>query len=159
MSHWFVTFREILTLSPHFRRVMQCLLYEMGAIVLTAPLVTALFDHPPVSSLYLSILLSTIAVLWNFLFNTMFEHRESRQRKKGRSLVRRLVHGTGLEGSLVLLSVPVLSTWLDIPLIEALLTDCGMVLVFIPYAHAFNWAFDCALGVPVSAQPADTLAA
>ena len=41
---------------------------------------------------------SVIAVVWNLLFNTLFEAWESRQARRGRSLARRIAHAVGFEG-------------------------------------------------------------
>ena len=101
--------------------------------------------------LALAIVLSTIALAWNYVFNGLFEAWESRQAVKGRSFRRRLAHGIGFEGGLVFLLVPVMAYWLETTLLKALLADLGILAFFFVYAIVFTWAFDKVFGLPQSA--------
>ena len=87
-----------LAMAPRMRRVVQALLYELVAISLVTPAIAILFEEGKGSALGLSVLMSSIALAWNYTFNAMFEWWEQRQRVKGRSSLRRLVHGIGFEG-------------------------------------------------------------
>ena len=80
-------------MSPRIRRVVQAVLYEFFAVLATGPVLAYLFDESLQSTLLLSVLMSTIALAWNYLFNTIFEFWERRQQVKGRSLLRRTMHG------------------------------------------------------------------
>jgi uncharacterized membrane protein len=99
------------------------------------------------------VVLSAVALCWNYVFNAAFEWWESRQAVKGRSLVRRVVHGAGFEGGLTLILVPVMAWWLDTTFLNAFLANVGLLLYFFVYAIAFTWAFDKVFGLPQSAQP------
>ncbi len=95
--------------------------------------------------------MSTVALGWNYVFNWLFEAWESRQIVKGRSFRRRLAHGIGFEGGLVLMLVPVMAYWLETTLLKAFLADLGILAFFFVYAIAFTWAFDRVFGLPQSA--------
>jgi uncharacterized membrane protein len=138
-------------MSPRTRRVLQAVLYEVFAIAFVGPVLSYAFDKPATSTLGLAVVLSSIALAWNYVFNAMFEKWESRQAKRGRSLARRIAHGTGFEGGLVLLLVPVMSLWLDISALDALIANIGLLAFFFFYAIAFTWAFDRVFGLPESA--------
>jgi uncharacterized membrane protein len=101
----------------------------------------------------LAVVLSAMALCWNYVFNAAFEWWESRQSVKGRSLARRVVHGAGFEGGLTLILVPVMAWWLDTTFLNAFLANVGLLLYFFVYAIAFTWAFDKVFGLPQSAQP------
>ena len=133
------------------RRVLQAILYEVFAIAFVGPVLSVLFDKPPASTLGLAFVLSSIAVGWNYVFNTLFERWESRQSVRGRSLTRRLVHGMGFEGGLALILVPVMALWLNISPLNAFLANLGLLAFFFVYAIAFTWAFDRVFGLPESA--------
>ena len=94
---------------------------------------------------------SVIAVVWNLLFNTLFEAWESRQARRGRSLARRAAHAIGFEGGLAAVLVPLFAWWLDVSLWEALLLDAALLVFFLVYTFVFNWAFDQVFGLPASA--------
>jgi len=139
-------------MSPRTRRILQALLYEAIAIAVVGPLLSLVFDKSPASTFGLAVVLSTIALTWNYVFNGLFERWESRQAVRGRSWARRLVHGAGFEGGLVILLLPVMSLWLDISPLAALLANLGLLVFFFFYAIVFTWCFDRVFGLPVSAS-------
>ena len=138
-------------MTPRTRRVLQAVLYEVFAIAFVGPVLGLLFDKPQASTLALAVVMSTIALCWNYVFNAGFEWWESRQAVKGRSLVRRVVHGAGFEGGLTVLLVPVMGYWLDISYLGAFMANLGLLAFFFVYAIGFTWAFDKVFGLPQSA--------
>jgi uncharacterized membrane protein len=96
---------------------------------------------------------SAVAVVWNVVFNTLFERWEARQTVRGRSLARRAAHAIGFEGGLVVTLVPFFAWWLDITLWQAFVLDLGLLLFFLVYTFVFNWVFDRVFGLPASALP------
>ena len=139
-------------MKPKTRRVLQAILYEAFAIAFVGPVLSFAFDRPPASTLGLAVVLSSIALAWNYVFNSLFERWESRQSERGRSLARRVAHGTGFEGGLVIILVPVMALWLDISALDAFLANLGLLAFFFFYAIAFTWAFDRVFGLPESAM-------
>jgi uncharacterized membrane protein len=137
-------------MTPRTRRVLQAVLYEIFAIAFVGPVLSLAFSKPPTSTLGLAFVLSSIALAWNYVFNTLFERWESRQSKGGRSLLRRQAHGMGFEGGLVVLLVPVMSLWLNISPLTAFIANLGLLAFFFIYAIAFTWAFDRVFGLPES---------
>ena len=147
-------------MTPRTRRVLQAVLYEVGAIAFVGPVLGFAFDKPASSTFMLAVVLSTIALSWNYVFNALFERWESRQAVKGRSFARRLAHGTGFEGGLTLILVPVMAMWLDTTLLTAFLANLGLLAFFFVYAIGYTWAFDKVFGLPQSAldtRPAPTI--
>ncbi len=142
-------------MSPRSRRILQAILYEVVAIAVVGPLLSFAFDEPQSSTFGLAVVLSTIALTWNYVFNWMFERWESRQVVRGRSFARRLAHGIGFEGGLVIILLPVMSLWLDITPLEALMANLGLLVFFFFYAIAFTWTFDRVFGLPASAAARD----
>lgn len=138
-------------MKPKQRRVLQAVLYELCAILVVGPVLGWLFNEPMDSSLALAVVLSTIALSWNYVFNTLFERWEARQAVRGRSWQRRLAHGAGFEGGLTVLLVPVMAWWLDTTAWQAFLANLGLLLFFFVYAVGFTWAFDRVFGLPASA--------
>lgn len=138
-------------MSPRIRRVLQAILYEVFAIAFVAPVLSVAFDKPPSSTFALAVILSSIALTWNYVFNAIFERWESRQAVRGRSLARRLAHGTGFEGGLTVLLIPVMSLWLEISPLDAFMANLGLLAFFFVYAIGFTWLFDRVFGLPKSA--------
>lgn len=142
-------------MSPITRRVLQAILYEVIAIAVVGPTLSFAFDKPQASTFGLAVALSTIALTWNYAFNWIFERWESRQTVGGRSFARRLAHGAGFEGGLVVILVPVMSLWLDISPAAAFVANLGLLVFFLVYAIVFTWAFDRFFGLPASAVKSD----
>lgn len=142
-------------MSPTNRRVCQALLYEIGAVAMVTPILTFAFDADVSSTLPLSVVMATIALTWNYLFNALFERWEKKQVVKGRSWQRRLVHGAGFEGGLVIVLVPLTAYWLNITIWQALIAEIGLLITFFFYAIVFTWVFDKVFGLPTSAQATD----
>jgi uncharacterized membrane protein len=138
-------------MSPTTRRVLQAVLYEVIAIAVVGPALSLAFQKPQTSTLGLAALLSTIALAWNYAFNWIFERWESRQTVRGRSFAKRLAHGAGFEGGLVVILAPVMSLWLDISPAAAFVANLGLLVFFFIYAIAFTWTFDRLFGLPASA--------
>lgn len=142
-------------MSPTTRRVLQAVLYEVIAIAVVGPALSLAFDKPQTSTFGLAVVLSTIALTWNYAFNWIFERWESRQLVRGRSFARRLAHGAGFEGGLVVILVPVMSSWLQISPAAAFVANLWLLAFFFVYAIVFTWAFDRVFGLPASAVRRD----
>ena len=121
-------------MTPRSRRILQAVLYEVGAIAVVGPVLGFAFGKPASSSFLLALVLSTIALCWNYVFNAAFERWESGQAVKGRSFARRLAHGAGFEGGLTLILVPVMAVWLDTSFLTAFVTNLGLLAFFFLYA-------------------------
>jgi uncharacterized membrane protein len=135
-----------------WRRVVYVSLYEVLAIALAGLGLMLMSGESLVASGALATATSAVAVVWNLVFNSLFERWEARQPVKGRSVKRRVAHAVVFEAGLVLMLVPLIAWWLRIGLWQALVMDMALVVFFLVYTFAFNWAFDAVFGLPASAR-------
>ena len=139
------------------RKLVYVGLYEAIALAITSTGLAAgsgsSLQHAGVAAVASSV----IAVLWNLLYNTLFERWESRQVVRGRSFRRRVAHAVGFELGFIVTLVPLFAWWLDIGWWHALVLDLGLSMFFLVYTFAFNLAFDQVFGLPASAQPLSAL--
>ena len=135
------------------RRIVFVTLYELIAIAATSAGLAAFSDSGLQRAGVAAVVSSAVAVVWNVVFNTLFERWEARQSVRGRSLARRAAHAIGFEGGLVVTLVPFFAWWLDITLWQAFVLDLGLLLFFLVYTFVFNWVFDRVFGLPASALP------
>ena len=137
------------------RRLLYVTLYELIAIAAATLGLAALSGQGAAHSSVLAVAASAIAVVWNVVFNALFERWESRQAQRQRTIMRRIAHALGFEGGLVLALVPLMAWWFEVSLWQALVMDLGLIAFFLCYTFVFNWAFDRIFGLPASAQMRD----
>ena len=131
-----------------WRRVVYVGAYELIAVVLTTAGLLLMSNGSLMQSAALAAATSAVAVAWNAVFNHFFERWEARCGRIGRSLGVRVVHALGFEGGLAALLVPLIAWWLQVSLWQALAMDAALLLFFMVYTFAFNWAFDALFGLP-----------
>jgi uncharacterized membrane protein len=134
------------------RKIIYVVSFELLAIVLASTLLRLLSDRPVATAGITAAASSAIAMAWNYVYNCLFEAWESRQARKGRSVLRRVAHAFGFEGGLVAILVPLFAWTLDVSLLEAFLLNAVMIVFFLAYGFLFNLTFDRLFGLPLSAQ-------
>jgi len=80
------------------RKILQAILYESIAVAVLSPSLSLIYDKGLAHAGALSLMLSVCALLWNVLFNYVFEFWEAHQPQRARTLGRRLIHSLGFEG-------------------------------------------------------------
>lgn len=122
-------------------RLFHAVAFEAIAIVLCVPAIAWAMSTPVAETSALTIAISLIATGWNMLFNALFDRLQKRWRFE-RTPVVRIVHAAVFEAGLVCACVPLAAWWLGISLWAALLLDAALLLFFLPYGVAYNWAYD-----------------
>ena len=128
------------------RKLIHATLYELIAVMVVTLAMHGLSGQGTAQAGGLAVSTSVVALLWNIVFNTLFEAWEARQATHQRTLRRRLAHAIGFEGGLVLMTVPMIAWWLGMSWWQALVTDLGLVVFFLFYTFCFNWLFDHVAG-------------
>ncbi|AVO52037.1 multidrug/biocide efflux PACE transporter [Ectopseudomonas mendocina] len=139
-------------------RIGHSLAFEAIAVLICAPTMAWFMDKPLLQLGALTLMFSTVAMLWNMLFNYLFDRAQSRLGFE-RGLWARVCHALLFEGGLVVMLVPLAAWWLSISLLEALLLDIGLILFFLPYTMAFNWIYDVLRARLLARREAQTNAA
>lgn len=135
------------------RKLIYVSLYEVFGMSISTFGLALLSGTAASSTGPLAVIVTSIAVTWNFIYTALFERWESRQRCRTRTLKRRVAHAVGFQLTLIVFLIPLIAWWMSISLLQALLLDLALI-VFIPcYTFAFNWLFDRIFGLPTSALP------
>ena len=134
------------------RKIVYISLYELIAIVIASAGLAAGASASLERAGAIAVASSVIAVLWNLVYNILFERWEARQSVRGRSVRRRMAHAIGFELGFLVMLVPLFAWWFGIGLQRALVLEIGLALFFLVYTFAFNWAFDKTFGLPAAAQ-------
>ncbi len=136
------------------RKLVYVSLYEVIGMTFSALGLALLSGAAPSSTGPLAVIITSIAVSWNFIYTTLFERWESRQLSRTRTVKRRIAHAVGFQLTLIVFLIPLIAWWMNISLVQAFALDLALIL-FIPcYTFAFNWLFDRVFGLPASAQAA-----
>lgn len=138
----------MITLSPIKRRLLYVSLFELLAILLSTLLLMALSDSGANESLPVAVIVSSVAVLWNYIYNTLFEAWESRARIMERTFKIRSIHTLGFETGLFLFCLPLYMLWYDVGVWVAMYMESALLLFFLVYTFVFTWMFDQIFTLP-----------
>ncbi len=145
-------------LAPKLRspldRLRQVAMFEIGGLLLITPAFVWLSGVPLVDSLGLLALIAAIAAVWNALYNTSFDWVEGRltgRTADQRPALMRVVHASGFELGLLLVSLPVVMAWTGMSWLQALVADIGLAAAYVVYAYVFNLGYDRVFPVSQSA--------
>lgn len=141
------------------RKIVYVAAYEIFGWVISSVGLALLADSSTAVTGPLALVITTIAVSWNFIYNCIFEFWESRQVSRIRTFRRRLVHAIGFQLTLVLYLIPLIAWWLNVSLWQALVMDFALIIIIPCYTFVYNWVFDKIFGLPKSALPENAPAA
>lgn len=122
-------------------RALHALLFELIGVLMFAPGLAWVLGQSIGKMGAMTVMISTIAMLWNMVFNAGFDRLRARL-GFALNLKARALHAIGFEAGLIFLVVPMVAWWLSVPLLEAFLLDIGLVLLYLPYTMLFNLAYD-----------------
>ncbi|WP_312242098.1 multidrug/biocide efflux PACE transporter [Pantoea sp.] len=113
--------------------------FETLAILIVSPLAAWAMHKPLFQMGALAIALSTVALLWNMIYNAGFDRLFPLGR---RGLGLRLLHALGFEGGFIVIGLPIAAGMLNISLWQAFVLEFAFFLFFLPYTVAYNWGWD-----------------
>lgn len=146
----------MITLSPIKRRVLYVTLFEIFAVMLTTLILVVLSGGDTRQSVLLAIIIASTAVIWNFFYNTLFEHWEKRKQIKSRTFIIRSIHAIGFEGGLTLVCLPLYMIWYGVGIWMALTMEISLTLAFLVYTFLFTLGFDTIFTLPHQAVKVDS---
>ena len=120
-------------------RTIQSVIFELGAILI-GMLVIEFIPHEG-QPLLLMILISLTAVIWNFIFNWIFDKLVPGDRL-ARGPAIRTIHAVLFEGLLLAATGPMIMYLMSITLWMAFITDISMTLIILVYTYVYNWVYD-----------------
>ncbi|MGF1813743.1 PACE efflux transporter [Vibrio splendidus] len=125
----------------HKERMLHMVLFELVALVLMVGLATYITGNGAGEMAGLALAISLIAMAWNYVYNYGYDKIYGADRSK-RTTKTRVLHGLGFELGLMTVTLPVLMWVLQLDFLTVLIMDIGLVIFFVLYAIAFNWAYD-----------------
>jgi len=122
-------------------RIFHSLLFELIAVVMLTFFLVDSFAQSHGDALFLAVATSTMAMVWNYFYNKIFDFKFGYERIK-RSVKVRCIHAIGFEVGIMILTIPIIMWLLDLDLISVIILDVGLMLFFLVYALVFNYLYD-----------------
>ncbi len=135
-------------------RIRQAVGFELIGLAIVTPLGAWIYDHPMQNIGVIAIVGATLATVWNYFFNLLFDH--AMQRHLGyvqKSVYARILHAVLFELGLLLALMPFIAWFLEISLLQAFLMDVSFSLFFMVYTFVYSWAYDVIFPVPMHTEP------
>ncbi|WP_299490379.1 PACE efflux transporter [uncultured Shewanella sp.] len=124
-------------------RVFHAVLFECIALLILIPASYLFTDEGGTRMSSVIVGLSTFAVIWNYIYNHIFDWKFGDDRLS-RKLPLRILHSCGFEIGLIVLTLPVVAFVLSISLMSAFLLEAAFFVFFFIYSIIFNWLYDFA---------------
>ncbi|AVE58407.1 MULTISPECIES: multidrug/biocide efflux PACE transporter [Citrobacter] len=135
MQHDLVQRRSLL------ERIFHAVCFEGIATAILAPTTAWLMQRSVLEMGGLTILLATTAMIWNIIYNALFDHFWPSHVVTRTAKVRAL-HALGFESGFIVIGVSIVAWALNVSLLQAFTLEIGFFLFFLPYTMFYNWAYD-----------------
>lgn len=122
-------------------RVFHAVCFEGIATAILAPATAWLMQRSVLEMGGLTILLATTAMIWNIIYNALFDRFWPAHLVRRTAKVRAL-HALGFESGFIVIGVSIVSWVLSVSLLQAFTLEIGFFLFFLPYTMIYNWAYD-----------------
>lgn len=124
-------------------RIRQAISFETIGIMLSAPLAAFAFDFDLGKIGTLGILGATLATVWNYIFNLMFDLGLKRLNDSTHKHLKvRFFHAFSFELGMMVAFLPIIAWWMGIGLLEALMVDFAFIVFYLLYTFVFTWCYD-----------------
>ncbi|PSM16047.1 PACE efflux transporter [Nitratireductor sp. StC3] len=135
-------------------RIRHAISFEIVGLIIVTPLGGWFFNLPIHDIGIVALVSATIATLWNYAYNLLFDHAMLRLAGDVRkSPAIRVVHAVFFEIGLLLVLLPFIAWYLGVGVLQALMMDVSFALFYMVYAFVFNWVYDLVFPLP-AATPA-----
>jgi len=132
-------------------RIRHAILFEILGLALVTPLGALVFDMPMHDIGLVSLISALIALVWNYVFNLLFDRALQRMLGHTRkTIAHRVVHALLFELGLLAMLMPFIALYLGIGLWQALVMDISFAGFYMVYAFGFNWVYDVVFPAPLS---------
>jgi uncharacterized membrane protein len=130
-------------------RLRHALSFEIIGLALIVPLGALAFNMPMQDIGVVGLVGATLATLWNFVYNYLFDVVMQRSlgttQKKG---MVRVLHAILFELGLLAVLLPFIAWYLGISLWQAFVMDVAFAVFYLIYAYVFNLAYDRLFPLP-----------
>jgi len=122
-------------------RIFQAVLFEIIALffIITGTVLIAGIDAEKMT--VAGVGLSVFAMIWNYIYNLVFDKLAGYNRIE-RGVLLRALHACGFELGMIAITLPVVTWYLGITWVSAIILEAGVLAFILVYTFAFNWWYD-----------------
>lgn len=122
-------------------RFIYAFFFEIFGIGISTPLFAWLTGTPIADMGVIAVVVAVMALLWNMLFNSIFDAWLKRNHLSKNTRLR-ILHALLFEVGLICGALPFIMWWLNVGLWEALSLDIGLILFYLPYTYIYSLVYD-----------------
>ncbi|MBW7983562.1 multidrug/biocide efflux PACE transporter [Enterobacillus tribolii] len=119
-------------------RVFHAVGFEVIATAICAPVAAWAMERSVLEMGGLSLVLATTAMLWNIVYNAIFD----RLWPAAKTPRVRVFHALGFEVGFIVFGLAIVCQTLGVGILQAFMLEVGFFLFFLPYTVAYNWIYD-----------------
>ncbi len=138
-------------------RIRHAVSFELIALLIATPAGALIFDQDMEDMGVITVGSATIAMVFNYLYNWLFDIAMVRFRGTVQKTVTiRVFHAIFFEAGLLFVLTPFIAFYLEVSLWNALVMDIALAGFYLVYAFCFNWLYDLVFPVPDLAKRGST---
>lgn len=122
-------------------RIFQAIIFEMIALSVVVPISVLAAGLETEKMAIVGIGLSTFAMLWNYIYNIIFDKLAGCNRII-RGLAVRITHALGFEFGMVIITLPIIAWYLELTWLAATILETGFLAFILVYTFIFNYLYD-----------------
>ena len=122
-------------------RLIHSILFEIMLVSIFTWILHYITKQEMTKVFTLVLVLSAIAVTWNFIFNWIFDKYVTGPRIE-RTLKIRAVHALLFEIGLLVPTIPIIAYYLKISLMQAFILDIGFIVFVLIFTVIYNYFYD-----------------
>ncbi len=130
-------------------RLRHAIGFEFIGLLIAAPLASWITGVGLNHMGPLALIFSLLATVWNYVYNIGVDQLLMKyQGHIHKTLCQRVLHTFGFEAGLLIVALPIMSWWLNVSILEALVLDLSFVAFYLVYAFIYNWSYDKVFPIP-----------
>ena len=122
-------------------RILHTVLFQVVALSIMSIGIAIFTDKDPLTMSKLSLVISVVAMIWNYVYNIIFDKIAGEDRIN-RNIKKRIFHAIFFEIGLFSFTIPFLMWGLNLDFWSVFWLDIGISLYFLVFSIVYNYCYD-----------------
>lgn len=130
-------------------RIRHAISFEIIGLIISTPAAAFIFGMPLHDMGLVSLVSASIATLWNYAYNLLFDHAMIKiAGSVSKTMAVRVIHAVIFELGILIVLMPFIAWYLNVSLLQAFTMDLSFAVFYMVYAFVFNWGYDQVFPIP-----------